>query len=265
MDGAVGRGGPLVPGSGVADDAAHSEVCSQLVSLLLTNTPRSWRLEVAPSRLLGGGEGVLLHGTCAAGSVVALYPGVTFAASDLPAMHKMILPGNEYVMMRRDGILIDGRPDGPSKRLYNVAVQRDLAAGCQPLVENGELHVGNKVNHPPSGVLPNVHVRPFDLHPGEHPDLHCHVPVVNFRPPADGAPCKQTAVLIASRDLHDGEELLLNYKLRPEGPLAPWYTPVQLRHVESDVLEKPSPSAGEQVVAAATGQRTQGAREPEQT
>ena len=45
------------------------------------------------------------------------------------------------------------------------------------------------------------------------------------RPPAEGAPLKQTVVLVADRELRD-EELFLNYKLRPQGPLAEWYAPV---------------------------------------
>eukprot|EP00325_Prymnesiales_sp_UTEX-LB-985_P020180 CAMPEP_0174750136 /NCGR_PEP_ID=MMETSP1094-20130205/97103_1 /TAXON_ID=156173 /ORGANISM="Chrysochromulina brevifilum, Strain UTEX LB 985" /LENGTH=226 /DNA_ID=CAMNT_0015955443 /DNA_START=54 /DNA_END=734 /DNA_ORIENTATION=- len=207
----------------------HADICQQLESILVSKAPRTWCVEVSASQLTGAGEGVFLRGSCAAGSVLALYPGVVFATSDLPAMHKMILPGNEYVLMRRDGLLIDGRPDGPSRQLYEVARQRDRAAGCEPFVEGGELTVGNKVNHPPKGRLPNVFVQPFDLRPGEHQALHPYLPVVNFRPPAAGEPCKSTAVLVASRDLSDGEELFLNYKLRPEGPLASWYSPVQRR------------------------------------
>ena len=129
------------------------------------------------------------------------------------------------VMMRRDGILIDGRPDGPSRRLYEMGKQRDLAAGFAPLVEDSPLSVGNKVNHPPSGERPNVHVQPFDLAAGERPALQPHLPVVNFRPAARGEPVKRTAVLLASRALCD-EELMLDYKLRPDGPLATWYAPV---------------------------------------
>ena len=216
--------------SSAADSAAltSEDICAQLSRILFADaasSSRTWRLEVATSSLTAAGDGVFLRGHCAAGAVLAIYPGVTFSADDLPAMHKMILPGNEYVLMRRDGILIDGRPDGPSRQLYEVAKRRDLAAGAAPLIEDGELGVGNKVNHPPSGAHPNVHVHPFDLRPGEHAPLHPYVPVVNFRPPADGEACKQTVVLVASRELRD-EELLLNYKLRQEGPLESWYAPV---------------------------------------
>ena len=81
----------------------------------------------------------------------------------------------------------------------------------------------------------------------------------HFRPPAAGQPLKQTVVsqsvsqsvgkyvceealrrgklaelaisaqvFIAARALHD-EELFLDYKLREDGPLEPWYCPVQGR------------------------------------
>ena len=207
---------------------SHDEVCRQLSNAIVCGSDvRGWRLEVAPSSLTGAGEGVYIKGACVANTVVAIYPGVTFQAEDLPSMHKMILPGNEYVMMRRDGILIDGRPDGNSKRLFEMAKMRDRAAGCPALIENGELSCGHKVNHPPAGAVPNVHVHPFDLKKGEYPELQPHVPVVGFRPSAEGEPVKQTVVLIASRDLVDGEELLLNYKLREDGPLAEWYNVVR--------------------------------------
>jgi hypothetical protein len=79
-----------------------STVARALEALLNSRTEREWRLEVAPSTLTGAGEGVMLRGRCTVGTVLAVYPGVVFATTDLPAMHKMILPGNEYVIMRRD-------------------------------------------------------------------------------------------------------------------------------------------------------------------
>ena len=145
---------------------------------------------------------------------------------DLPAMHMHILPGNSYIMARRDGVLIDGRPDGMSKMLYDTACARDAAAGAAPLAVGSELAVGQLVNHPAAGVQPNVGVRPLDLGADEHPMLHPRIPTVQFRRAAAGQPCKQTVVLVAERPLRD-EELFLDYKLRAEGPLEEWYAPVE--------------------------------------
>ena len=46
-----------------------------------------------------------------------------------------------------------------------------------------------------------------------------------FRPPAEGDPVKQTVVLVTKREVAD-EEVFLDYKLRAEGPLESWYSPV---------------------------------------
>ena len=198
-------------------------ICAQLERHLAGGDAdgRGWTTEVAQSAVAGAGEGVFLRGSCAAGTVLAVYGGVVFAPEDLAMMHKQILTGNGYVLARRDGVLIDGRPDSVSRQLFEMAVQRDRAAGVAPLVTT-ELCVGHKVNHPPRGAAPNVSVHPLDLRKEEHPALHRFLPTVNFRPPAGGAPAKQSAVLVASRRIAD-EELLLDYKLRPEGPLEPWY------------------------------------------
>ncbi len=211
------------PHTAVHGALCRDEICEQLLRHL-SDAPRSWRLEVAPSTIAGAGEGVHLIGSCAVGTAVAIYCGVAYAADDLPTMHKLVLPNNSYVMARRDGIIIDGRPDGTSQQFFEVAVQRDIAAGASPLVYT-ELAVGQKVNHPARGERPNVRAQPLDLQPDEFVDLHRLLPTVNFRPPAPGEPSKRTVVLIAERDLRD-EELWLDYKLNPDGPLESWYAPV---------------------------------------
>ena len=193
---------------------------------LLSSEPRSWRLEVTASKVLDAGDGVHLHGECEAGAVLACYPGVSFLPEDLPVMHQLVLTDNSYVMARRDGVLIDGREDGPSRQIREMAKMRDQASGAQAS-ETSSFSVGNKVNHPPPGSLPNVLVFPFDLRPEEEEaDLRKFFPVWAFRPPAAGEPQVQTVVLAAKRALKD-EELLLDYKLGAQGPLEPWYHPVQ--------------------------------------
>ena len=61
-------------------------------------------------------------------------------------------------------------------------------------------------------------------------------------------------MLVASRPLADGEELLLDYKLRREGPLEQWY-----HHVESRAPDA-APAAG---AAASAASDEAGAPAPE--
>jgi len=202
---------------------------AQLRAALVLKLPRTWRLEVTSSSCVDAGQGVFLHGHCPEGTAVALYPGVAYLAEDLPVMHKLILPGNSYVLARRDGVLLDGNPSGTSRQILETAVQRDLklrGGGQQQAdVLQHELAVGNMINHPPSGMQPNVSVAPLDLWEADHADLISYIPTFNFRPPSGGGPSKQTAVLVAKRAIRD-EELLLDYKLRLQGPLEEWYAPV---------------------------------------
>ena len=208
-----------------------------------TGTPTAppalpWRLEVAPSSTSGGGDGVFLRGRCEAGSVLAIYPGVVYTAADLPLMRE-VLEGNHYTLFLRNGVILDGRiMDGRSSLVFERAKQRDREAfSLPPLIEEGALAVGHKVNHPPPDVPPNVYVLPLDLGRYEHVGLHRYLPVVHAHLPVpDGdTPWKRTAVLIASRSLCD-EELWLDYKLRQDAHQLPsWYSPTspgEMGHAE---------------------------------
>uniref|UniRef100_A0A7S0L5I1 SET domain-containing protein n=1 Tax=Coccolithus braarudii TaxID=221442 RepID=A0A7S0L5I1_9EUKA len=219
-----------------AETPAREELLAQLTELR-ASSPRMWKLEVASSLVSDGGLGVHLRGACSAGTVLTLYPGVSFLTDDLPVMHQLVLPGNTYVLARRDGVLLDGRHYGQSRQIFESALQRDRAQLRVPPEQRalsseaalGQEHaVGNMVNHPPAGTSPNVSAAPLDLWEGESDGLATSellACVVPFRLPAPGGPAKQTVVLVASRAMCD-EELLLDYKLRPQGPLEPWYAPV---------------------------------------
>lgn len=209
-----------------ADAAA---VMAQLRALLLTDQqPPTWQPAVGPSTVgESSGDGVHLRGSCEAGTVLLVYPGVSYQPEDLPVMHQLILSGNSYVLARRDGVLVDARPSGASLQIYDMARQRDAAARRGGVAPCDTVYAtGHKVNHPSAGLQPNVVVAPVDVHEADA-DLAERVPTFPFRPPAKGQPLKQTAVLIAARRLCD-EELLLDYKLRPEGSAGwePWYVPV---------------------------------------
>jgi hypothetical protein len=57
-----------------------------------------------------------------------------------------------------------------------------------------------------------------------------HVPIVQFRKPSPDDPAKMRGlVLVASRDIQDGEEVFLDYKLQlgaGSGEPPEWYVPV---------------------------------------
>uniref|UniRef100_A0A7S4BM81 SET domain-containing protein n=2 Tax=Chrysotila carterae TaxID=13221 RepID=A0A7S4BM81_CHRCT len=209
----------------MASELSREDILQQLCQLR-DGEAKTWNLQRAPSTIPGAGDGVLLKGSCDSHTVLAVYPGVTFQQDDLPVMHQLVLNGNSYVLARRDGVIIDGRPHGLSLQLFETAFRRDLArthrANAYPglTVEDvlsREQALGNMVNHPPAGAAPNVVVVPLDLWEGEAGELSeseildCSV---SFQPPTAGAPCKQTAVLVSRTALCD-EELLLDYKLRP--------------------------------------------------
>ena len=93
---------------GCAADYVHASICAQIRRFAAGDSP--WALQVGPSSAgPASGDGVQLIGTCPAGSVLACYPGVTYALEDLPVMSKIVLPGNAYVVARRDGVLLDAR------------------------------------------------------------------------------------------------------------------------------------------------------------
>eukprot|EP00658_Telonema_sp_P-2_P073990 TRINITY_DN6314_c0_g1_i1.p1 TRINITY_DN6314_c0_g1~~TRINITY_DN6314_c0_g1_i1.p1 ORF type:complete len:153 (-),score=30.67 TRINITY_DN6314_c0_g1_i1:144-572(-) len=132
----------------------------------------------------------------------------------------------DSLIFRRDGILIDGRPDGYSRRLYESGAGRD---GVLALDSNAlPLHaVGSLINHPPGGVMPNVVTTPLDLPRDMSPEmLNLFRNVnVNFRTPAESDFALRTVVLVAKTDL-ENEELWLDYQL--SGDTKPqWYTPVE--------------------------------------
>ena len=216
---------------------SQSAIVGQLNAIVglggLEAQPIPWQLEVASSSVPNSGCGVFLHGTCSALSVLCIYPGTAYTMADLPHAAKRILEGNHYVLFLRNGVVLDGRPDGPSRAAFKAALERDLDAGGSPLVEDGTLAVGHRVNHAPRGVRPNTFVLPLTLARDEHVALHPHLPVVSAQPPtADG--WKRTAVLVSSRPLCD-EELWLDYKLCEAAHALPsWYAQAsspEVRHV----------------------------------
>lgn len=202
----------------------------------------------------GAGAGVFLRGGARAGSLVALFPGVSYMPVDLyllPGGTKRF-EGNRHLMARHDSCIFDASEQA-LRRLPHAATACPLSCG-------------HRVNHPPAGVEPNVMpcALDFDARSGTPPDVLALLPVLRHSrvelkllaqresraqqggpsPPSSGllnlfrdglaamsdeeagqpGPLR-TLALVTTRAVHD-EELFLNYRLNPANGHPPWYVPV---------------------------------------
>jgi len=212
-------------------------------------------LRVADSSLPGAGLGVYAgasaSGSISAGTVVALYPGVYVP---LVPLHARAAARGEAVMdvlhMARlwgpgalDSILCDMSFEEASSYWLILEEHSGLMDGFLPEKRvggrgcMGPFAVGHLVNHPPKGVAPNVAWHEFvweedalplaanRLHRGLwYMDPATMEPV--DMPSEDGEvrlPLPGVAI-VALRELAEGEELFMDYKLSKPHP--PWYSPV---------------------------------------
>ena len=161
------------------------------------------------------------------------------------------------------------RSCSPTQTCFRVAITSHLLRPQTdtPRRQRRTFGVGQLVNHPPAGVLPNVRAVGLDLHPVQQ---HCvgsaegHGPAgapdaqqhwrqqsqllrwfrtvnVNFRPPAAGDFALRTAVLAATRDIEAGEELWLDYRI---GQLAEAATEAATEQARGDATTSSSSATG---------------------
>lgn len=250
------------------------------------------------------GEGLFVRGFVRAGSVVALYPGLTYVGTARRYMKNYPRVGrdNEYLIERSDGSVIDAKPWGRGlgdeseawpgapvtlsdeearsadaasfiDRLLNPrltsAKRARLEAECAALERANPFACAHFANHPPKGTDPNVVVasvdvpldaatRPFvpnvNVEPDEGPEETESVFSIltdatrtvseRFQDASlavfgeDGDKPKmvkteaaamdfvRSLVLVATRDIDDGEEVWLNYRLSTHVSPPEWYTRV---------------------------------------
>jgi hypothetical protein len=237
-------------------DERRKEVEAERAAQVLAAQERAFgfSLRVAPSTAgRAAGRGVFISGQVPPGSVIALYPGVTFDPFEV-----MVLPGgtrrfagNEHLMARHDKCLVDASAQ---------------ALACLPSTALANpLAVAHTVNHPPEGQSPNVVPAAVDWDSSVPDALVPLLPNVRFataaslllaadhgraertdghgqrfervadlfrasladaRPaePEEG-PTLRGLLLVTSRLVED-EELFLNYRLNPRNGYPPWYAPV---------------------------------------
>lgn len=109
-------------------------------------------LGVRQSSITGAGLGVYVDGEAEPGTVLTLYPGLTYKPSEV--MHMPDYPNvslnNEYLMWRYDGVIVDGSSDSLTSVMdFN----RPDAPSAEELTT---FAVGQIVNHPPKGGSPNA-------------------------------------------------------------------------------------------------------------
>ena len=161
------------------------------------------------------GDGVFVHGEVPMGSVVSLYSGLVYRNSD--EFLKSYVPenGSAYLMARYDGMIVDG--------IYG--------AGDREESRDIELYaLGEIINHPNKGELPNVYTAQFRYPEGLDHEMAAYIPTryrheksLSWLPSLVNSNAMPGIAMIAARDIGDGEELLLNYRLNPSGELPDWY------------------------------------------
>lgn len=177
-------------------------------------------LAVEESSVPDAGEGVKMRGFASIGSLVALYPGVVY----LPEHYKKEeylkeLSNNPFARARFDSVIIDAKNESSTPR--------------------NSLAVAHKINHPPSGIPPNVLAFGFEFPPEEpftSEEYEKLIPNRFVKEPSRLSMFGKRALVhglafIATANIEDGEELFLNYRYNPDRPLPKWYTPID---VDSD-------------------------------
>ena len=200
-------------------------------------------------------DGVYINGTAMAGAVVGFFPGVTYLRDRVHAgdfNSRMIERGgkSDYVYMRPDRSLIDGSQRvgklnpfalghlirHPSQKLEGelaklIAHPNVMTFTFDFPLKDGQEEIGlthnGEIIH--QGDVDDSASNMFDFFPKE---LRPYIPNAYATTPGMLAPQSskenfaQGAVIVALRDLKDGEELFCDYRLNPKIVLPEWYCSV---------------------------------------
>lgn len=262
---------PSPAGAAFGMHARRGAVLQQLQSIMLFKAQGlnvlasfeqkyGFKPRVGASLVEGGGCGVFMQGTCAAGSMVAVYPGlvvrdmrsvdeltygvlssppaVHYIAS-MPDTHASTISGCHLSLhaaivrveaQKSKNALIMKCPQSPCAcaTAAQHATWSDLGWVTPDPVQHHEsvgMSVGHLVNHPPHPVLPNVALCCLELTRDECScELRRHLPYVDTDPDHDVV---KAVVLVALRDISDGEELHFDYGYDASSKHCPdWFEPV---------------------------------------
>ncbi|KAK1345414.1 hypothetical protein QTO34_014127 [Cnephaeus nilssonii] len=168
----------------------------------------------AASSLVSAGRGVFVtKGLARKGAVVSMYPGTVYQKYE-PIFFQSI--GNPFVFRCLDGVLIDGNDKGISKVVYRSCSGRDRHGPLRMsdstwLTSEAQnpLAVGQYVNNCSNDRPANVCYQEFDVPPGFPVELKQYLPNTAYSC-AQQRPLR-CVVLVALRNVGQGEELLSNY------------------------------------------------------
>jgi len=182
------------------------------------------------------GFGVWVEGEAAAGTVVGFYPGAVHLPDDV---HR-VAEGNEYMISRYDGTVVDGKGWAAEAVLLRRRLRQLAAAGGSVRMPSElELNryrnpfaVANYINHPPPGAAANVMCMGYDFPAIDDEDalpedLLSFVPNRNAKEQKTlsfwfGGGAMRSVVAVLTRPVRD-EELFLNYRFNPRNPYPAWY------------------------------------------
>lgn len=168
----------------------------------------------AASSLESAGKGVFVTaGRAPKGAVVSMYPGTVYQKYE-PIFFQSI--GNPFIFRCLDGVLIDGNDKGISKVVYRSCTGRDRLGPLRMSdstwltseIQN-PLAVGQYVNNCSNDRPANVCYQEFDVPEGFPVELKQYLPNTAYSC-AQQRPLR-CVVLIALRDIRQGEELFSNY------------------------------------------------------
>ncbi|KFO32135.1 SET domain-containing protein 9 [Fukomys damarensis] len=168
----------------------------------------------ATSSLISAGRGVFItKGLVPKGAVVSMYPGTIYQKYE-PIFFQSI--GNPFIFRCLDGVLIDGNDKGISKVVYRSCSGRDRVGPLKMSDSTwltSEIHnplaVGQYVNNCSNDRAANVCYQEFEV-PAVFPvELKQYLPNIAYSY-AKQSPLR-CVVLVALRDIKQGEELFSNY------------------------------------------------------
>ncbi|XP_028413036.1 SET domain-containing protein 9-like [Dendronephthya gigantea] len=164
------------------------------------------------------GTGVVVsNGRVKKGSLVSIYPGTVYQSYE-PIFFQSL--ANSFIFRCIDGILIDGKDTGLSRIIYRSCCQRDLVGEkftCDMswLTPNPHnlLAIGQYVNNATREFAANVSYQELNI-PSSFPLQYLkYIPNVNynFRTYKSEVIHVRIVVLVALRDIEQGEELFSSY------------------------------------------------------